>query len=209
MAKNIPEALKAELADFQKEVKAFNERIAEASRQYGKTSEIYKRMERAVYKLIPEELVGKSKSGNIKIKQGFSSISKLDKKDLEQAKELSSTAGKYTKKLKKEFQKEYGGSGEPSKKELVEFSIKKQTVKNFAEDGRLKQILSEGGAKGAKRNRPLTYDELNRLVELYDQQEGADDKTKFAQDFVKEHFYKPEEYVELSDAEIEEIFEDI
>lgn len=175
---------------FQNQVKSTNERIAEAARQYGRDSEIYKEYEKYLTKTLPPEAIGYSKSGNIKIKQGFKNLEKLNKGTIEDIRDNVRTTGQYTKQLRKEFTEEYGG-GKPTKEDLQDFSKIKGKVKEAAQDGTVRLILSKGGAGNSKRNRRLTYAELNDLLDKYSQSESESEAQTVASEFVSEHFYTP------------------
>lgn len=206
----VPKNIIETLSPLQRDIKAINERVAQAARDFGRNSEIYKNMERAIEKLVPESLIDKSGAGNIRIKQGFNQLAKEYEKNADflntsDVKKQMSSSGQYRKKTREEYREEYG-KGNPTNEELREFSEMKQRVKNAAEDGRIKNILSEGGAKGTKRNRRLTYEELDKLVADYDASLELEEKARLANDFVKNHFYGGEDWEELKNFDFDDEF---
>lgn len=160
-------AIPASLKGLYNDVKAINERIADIAREYGRDSEPYRKLERDIEMRLPPSLIGESKAGNIRIKQGAGDIGKLDADTIKDIKS-NPTRGQYTEKIKREYKEEHG-AGKPSRKQLREYSERRTSVQEAAENGKLKQILSEG--KGGKKGGKRSYEELFALLQEADEED--------------------------------------
>ena len=144
-------------------VKAINRQIADIAEVYGTNSEAYRQYEKSLEMLFPKDLITTSKKGFIRIKQGRKDIAALPKEKLKLIAKTAKTRGEYNKAVKKDFAKEYG-EGKPTQEQLVEFSKMKQRVKDAADDGTIKKVISDKKQGGAEIRR-LTYAELNALLD--------------------------------------------
>lgn len=150
-------------------VKAINRRIADIAETYGTNSEAYRNFEKSIQMLFPDQAIGTSKRGFIRIKQGRKDIAALNKGLLKTVEKTTATRGEYNKKIVEEYKREYG-DGKPTQEQLVEFSQLKQRVKDAADDGTIKKILSGDEDKRGVGSRK-TYAELNAMLDEYEQQE--------------------------------------
>lgn len=160
-------------------IKAINQQIADIAQVYGTNSEAYRNYEKAIEMLMPKNLIGTSKKGFIRIKQGRKDIAALPKEKLKIITKTAKTRGQYNKALTEQYKKEYG-EGKPTQEQLAEFSRKKQRIKDAADDGTIKKILSEDKDNGATITK-MTYEELNKILDDYEAQErdnvaGAESK---------------------------------
>lgn len=154
-----------------KKVKAINRRIADIAEVYGTDSEAYRNYEKAIEMLFPKGAIGTSKRGFIRIKQGRKDIAALNKATLKTVEKTTSTRGQYNIKIAEEYKREYG-EGKPTQEQLVKFSQLKQRVKDAADDGTIKKILSDDEDKRGVGSRK-TYDELNAMLDEYENAEAA------------------------------------
>lgn len=160
-------AIPASLKGIYNDVKAINERIADIAREYGRDSEPYRKLERDIEMRLPPSLIGESKAGNIRIKQGAGDISKLDVDTIKDIKSRP-TKGQYTEKIKKEYIEAHG-EGKPSREQLREYSERRSEVQDAAENGKLKQVLSSGN--GGKKGNKRSYEELFAILQEADEED--------------------------------------
>lgn len=167
-------------------IKSVNERGAEIRRVYGESSRAYKEFERAIYENIPEDLIGKSKSGTIKIRQGKGAIGALNEDILNDIKDEFRTSGQYRKDLEKSYKEEYG-DGKPTKHDIQEYDKMRTTVQEAAENGKLKDYLSGQGGRG-RRGKKMTYSELFAIIEkesIENEEEAQKDVAEYARSRTK------------------------
>lgn len=163
-------------AQAEKDVKRINERINEIAKLYGTNSYSYNRYYSAVKSVLPSKYVTTSKHGIIQIARSKELYKSANTKRTKQAIQRllgMRTAGELKKQAKKSLKAL--GVSKPSKGQIEERAKIIDKVNAFVSDHEDMFYLNDPEVKQLAhiRGRRKTYEELNRIIEIYEDRIGS------------------------------------